>query len=121
MKERQRGIVVYVEGKHVKTVPKRYEDFVKDTSFITDLDHKRLSKVERLQLENRRWISQFTWDNRYTKERINNGIIVKVFKVYDRFGDVRYQAEYDNGVTAYIPRTMYNLAPIDMRYRKNSL
>jgi hypothetical protein len=121
MKERQRGIVVTVDGKEVKIVPKKYEKFVYDTSFIDDPDHKRLTQTERLELENRLWINSFSWDERYSQSMIRDHEIKKVYLVYNRFGDTDFEALYDNGIQVRIPMRLYNMAPVYMRERKNSL
>lgn len=40
-----------IKGKHVKTVPKRYERVQNLFAHFTDLDHKRLTKDERTNIE----------------------------------------------------------------------
>jgi len=78
MKERQRGIVVMVDGKHVKTVPRKYETVIYNLSFITDPDHKRLHWRERLELENRLFIQSLSWHERYLKELIEGEVIIDI-------------------------------------------
>lgn len=126
-----RGVHLMIEGKHIKTIPKKYYPFW-NQDFIIDITKKRLTEKE---LENLKTLEATAkkearknkvWDNylqnlwlkdRVVHNYIKHHKITHVQQVKNFYEDTWFEAILDNNVRVKISQKIYD-AFIDVKINK---
>lgn len=101
-----RGTKVYQNGKHVKTIPWRYEEHFDKVKI--DFAKKRLSQRERFDFEHICFLDNLKREQKYVYELVENAKPESAYLVNIHDGSTRYELKYDNGVKLRIDADLYN-------------
>lgn len=101
------GLKVYKEGKHVKTIPSKYESVFDPLSI--SYDKKRLNNSERFNLEHAYFMKILSISEKYVYELFKDSKPVIAREVKNRIDETRYEMLYDNGKRLKITLELYRM------------
>lgn len=107
-KKTKAGLKIYVDGKHIKTVPEKYEAFIHDIDFSGS---KRLLPGERFILEYAYFLSILKNEEKYVYELIENAYPEYSQEIKNHIGEIRFELVFDNKVRLKINKELYLLCP----------
>lgn len=102
------GLKIYEDGKHIKTVPSKYEMFIHDIEFTGG---KRLTDQERFILEYTYFLSILKIEEKYVYELIEKSNPDYAQTVKNHIGEIRFELVYDNGTRLKINKELFDLCP----------
>jgi hypothetical protein len=115
-----RGIWIFIDGKHKKTVPKKYENIVQ--KYLAKLDFKRkyLSDNETKILELhyfkenlKEYLKTLKTKEKHLHQLIAKSKPVGVRFVYSKNGN-RFELVFDNNIKIKCSKKLFNLHPIKL-------
>lgn len=97
----------------IKMIPKRYQKKDKTiiNNSIVDRTKLRLSQIERFNIEYAYFLLELEINDPFVFRVVKNLDVNKVFKVNVKFGDNRYELQYNNSYYIKIPKRLYLLFP----------
>lgn len=115
-----RGLWLFIDGKHKKTVPYKYESIIEDNVIHLSLVHKRLSDSERETLDKllfaevlQDYLSELENKEIHLFRMVKNALLIGTRKVFSRYGK-RYELCFDNKLNLKCYRKMYSKFPVKL-------
>lgn len=111
-----KGIWIFIDGKHKKTVPSKYKDIIADNIKTLSIDRKCLNEQERALLDNALFAPQLQFfieelkkTDKHLFSLIETRKVIGARKVLSRYG-TRYELSFD-GIMVRCPRGLYAKYP----------
>lgn len=103
------GLKVFEDGKHIKTIPAKYESFIQDA----DLSEggKRLTDKQRFVLEYAYFLAVLKIEEKYVYELIEKAHPEYSQIVKNHIGEERYELVYNTGTRLKINKELFELCP----------
>lgn len=109
-------------GKHIKTVPKKFREVKSITDYLEDEDHKRLTGRERNALENAitaqaykeeldAFLHEIEHSQPYVLELIENSVPEHCLYVFTPRGESYHSIVFKNGEELRCPPRLYECSP----------
>lgn len=103
------GLKVFENGKHIKTIPAKYEAFIHDADFYEG--GKRLTDKQRFILEYAYFLSILKREEKYVYELVEKSTPDYSQIVKNHIGEERFELVYDNGTRLKINKELFDLCP----------